>query len=253
MRKPGHCAAARAAVGIAIMMPIAAAGAGVVTVHPSQDNTLYEHPDGALSNGAGGGMFAGTNAGGQIRRGLLAFDVNDAVPSGATILNVTLTLHVGQANMQEVSVGLHRLLSPWGEGASVAPGNGGGGAPAAPGDATWLHASFDDVFWTAAGGDFHAQSSAQTLVGGSGFYTWADSPDLVADVQGWLDGSVANFGWAILGDEGLPSTAKRFDTREALDPALRPALLIEYASVPAPGTIAVLAFGSLGLRGRRRR
>ena len=44
------------------------AGADVITLGASQDNTLYEHPVGALSNGNGVSMFAGRTVNGDLRR-----------------------------------------------------------------------------------------------------------------------------------------------------------------------------------------
>ena len=52
----------------------AAFGATVV-LEPVRDNTLYEHPTGALSNGAGDSLYCGTTSGNWRRRALLAFDV----------------------------------------------------------------------------------------------------------------------------------------------------------------------------------
>src|SRR5512138_1978 len=74
---------------------VASAGAATVTLTTSKDNTLYESATGALSNGAGAHFFAGrtgTNSGGKIRRGVIAFDVAANVPPGSTITNVVLTL-----------------------------------------------------------------------------------------------------------------------------------------------------------------
>jgi hypothetical protein len=100
-----------------------------ISLDASQDNTLYESATGALSNGSGQAFFVGrTNqASASIRRGLLAFDIAGNVPADATILAVTLTLNVSRANFSSpaTSVGLHRVLASWGEGASDADANEG--------------------------------------------------------------------------------------------------------------------------------
>jgi hypothetical protein len=57
---------------------------------------------------------------------------------------------------------------------------------------------------------------------------------MVADVQSWLDGPGGNHGWALLGDESIGGTAKRFDSRGNPDPSLRPELLIDYTPPAAP-------------------
>ena len=125
------------------------------------------------------------------------------------------------------SITLHRVLADWGEGGSNAPGEEGGGATARANDATWRHRFFPDSRWTALGGDFSDTVSDRTTVGGIGVYTWGSTPEMVADVQGWLDQPESNFGWMLRGNEENDKTAKRFDTREAAA-ANRPVLLVEF-------------------------
>lgn len=220
----------------------------MVMLWPAQDNTLYESASGALSSGAGPTMFVGRTAqpSGSIRRGVLAFDVASAIPAGSIVTDVQLTLHSDQfANVQDESISLHRVLSAWGEGGSLPPGAGGGGAPASAGDATWLHTFFPGQFWASPGGDFAAGASAATLVGGAGYYVW-QSPGLIADVQAWVDNPAADFGWLLLGNESAASTAKRFASREDLEPTFRPLLHVEYVPEPATGMLAVAAVAVLG-------
>ncbi len=206
--------------------------AATVTVTPSRDNTLYETSDGSLSNGAGQNLFAGRTAqdpGQSIRRGLIRFDVASAIPLGSKITNVTLTLHLSMAISSGDSVSLHRLSTDWGESTSNADSMPGIGAPSQPGDATWLHTFFPSSFWNTPGGDFLATVSATTVVGQTnGFYTWAITRQAVADVQDWLDHPSTHFGWLIQGEESTGRTAKKFDSRENLNPALRPMLSIDY-------------------------
>ena len=203
--------------------------AGMTIVTPSKDNTLYEYDpaEGDHSNGAGFHFFAGENAMGEFRRGVIAFDVA-GIPAGSTITAVTLTMNMSMTPAGLRTVELHKLLADWGEGTSHAPMGEGNGAPAAPNDATWRHRFFDTVFWTAEGGDFAATVSATQSVGGIGQYTWS-STQMVADVQSWLDDPTTNFGWLVLGDETAIGTAKRFDTRESATP---PMLTIQYTPGP---------------------
>ena len=51
---------------------------------------------------------------------------------------------------------------------------------------------------------------------------------MVADVQAWVDPSATNFGWMLRGYENANGSTKRFDSREALDPALRPQLIVDF-------------------------
>src|SRR6478752_213803 len=205
--------------------------AGIVTINPSKDNTLYQYDplDGDRSNALGFHFFAGETGMNELRRGVLAFDIAGNVPSGSTITAVSLSVNMSRTPTNAAYVmELHRLLADWGEGTSVAPGEEGDGAPATANDATWRHRFFDTIFWSKQGGDFSATVSASQSVGVVGPYTWS-SAQMVADVQGWLDNSAINFGWLVLGDETAIATAKRFDTRESASP---PMLTIELTPAP---------------------
>ena len=211
----------------------ASASANMINTTPSKDNTLYEYDpaEGDHSNGAGFHFFAGENGMGELRRGVLAFDVAGTIPAGSTITAVSLTMNMSMTPTGARTVELHQLLADWGEGTSHAPMGEGDGAPATPNDATWRHRFFDSIFWTTQGGDFSATVSASQSVGGIGQYTWS-SAQMIADVQSWLDNPASNFGWLVLGDETAIASAKRFDTRESASP---PMLTIQY--IPGPRVI----------------
>lgn len=204
-----------------------------VTLNPSKDNTLYEDDQGLTSNGSGDYFFAGKTNAGDIRRGLVAFDVASAIPAGSTIVSVTLRLALSQTRSGAQDVALHRLNADWGEGASNAGGEEGRGTTATPNDATWLHRFYETELWTTPGGDFAPVASATASVGGTfGYYTWGSTPELVADVQGWLDDPATSYGWLVLGNEGAEATAKRFNAREnTADP---PELMIAYTASEVP-------------------
>ena len=208
------------------------ASAGTINIMPGKDNTLYEYDpaEGDHSNGAGFHLFAGENGQGEVRRGVLAFDIAGTIPPGSTITAVSLSMNMSMTPAGALTVELHKLLADWGEGTSHAPMGEGDGAPATPNDATWRHRFFDSVFWTTQGGDFSATVSASQSVGGTGHYTWS-SAQMVADVQSWLDNPASNFGWLVLGDETASATTKRFDTRESASP---PILTIEFRVAPSP-------------------
>jgi hypothetical protein len=203
------------------------ATAQLANINPIKDNTLYQYDpaEGDVSNAIGQHFFAGETGMGELRRGVLAFDITGSVPAGSTILGVTLSLNMSRTGSATPRiVELHRMLADWGEGTSVAPGEEGDGAPATINDATWRHRFFDTIFWTTEGGDFSATVSGSQSVGAVGMYTWSSS-QMRADVQSWLDDPASNFGWLVLGDESEISTAKRFDTRESASP---PVLTIIY-------------------------
>ncbi len=195
---------------------------------PTKDTTLYETAEGDLGNGRGRALFVGrTNQpDNSIRRTLVAFDVARQVPTGATITAATLTMAVTKSTTEgSVSVGLYRVLANWGEGNSNAGSGGGSGAEAEPMDATWLFSMFDMNRWATAGGDFAPIASAETAVGPVATYTWT-SPEMVADVQSWLDNPSENFGWLLRSDEAERATAKQFRSRE--DGGATPLLSVEY-------------------------
>src|SRR4051812_2689211 len=209
------------------------ASAGTVNLNPSKDNTLYEYVplDGDKSNALGLHFFAGETGMNELRRGVLAFDISNNIPSGAVITAASLSIHMSRApTTNPYAMELHKLLADWGEGTSMASGEEGDGAPATPNDPTWRHRFFDTIFWNTQGGDFSATVSASQMVGGIGQYTWS-SAQMVADVQGWLDNPASNFGWLMLGDESIFLTAKRFDTRESANP---PVLAITYVPSGSP-------------------
>ena len=237
----------RLPIASAVLLLIApAAGAGVVAFSAARDATLIESATGDRANGAGPALFAGrtSQATSAVRRAVLGFDVAAHLPAGAQVTAVRLTLALSESNPIPALVGLHRLTSPWTEGPSSAAG--GGGAPAQEGDATWLHASYDAVFWGTPGGDFEPTASAVAAVGDAGVYTWT-STALAADVQAWLDDPAANHGWLLAGDEQTASTAKRFASRESAELAARPVLEVEFAGPADACRDAGLAAGAFRL------
>jgi hypothetical protein len=206
----------------------------VVTIIASKDNTLYQSATGAFSNGAGTSFFVGrvgANGGGNARRGLIAFDIAANVPAGASIDSVKLTLRMSKSNVGAQTIALHRVSADWGEGVSNAGGEEGGGAAATTGDATWIHRFFNTSLWTNAGGDFAAAASASRAVSGIGAYIWGSTPQMVADVQAWLDTPSSNFGWLLLGNESTFPTSKRFDAREHSSAGNRPALTVFFKTM----------------------
>ncbi len=206
----------------------------------SRDNTLIEDPNGAFSNGSGPYLFAGrTNQNANaIRRGVVHFDVAAALPAGAKIKSVRLIMFLAKANNVAGGIGVHRVLADWGEGASYAIG--GRGAPAQPGDATWLHTFYPDFLWSMVGGSFSAEPSAVRTIGGAvRSYTWESTKQLVKDVESWVANPAENFGWIMIGDEKTPQSVQAFSSREPLcDPAVTelPAPLLEVTySMPGKG------------------
>ena len=229
---------------VATLFVVAASSAAIaqtqVNIPSMKDNTLYEDDLGMTSNGAGQHMFVGTTNNGFLRRALIAFDIAGNIPAGSTIETVVLTLNMSRtsAAASAITVDLRAATQDWGEGTSVANAEEGAGAPATPGDATWLHAFFDTQFWNLQGGDFVTTPSSTISVDQPGTYSWSDA-GMVTDVQGWLDQPATNFGWGLVATafEHLPETAKRFDTRENADPTAQPVLAVTY--LPPVGALSI--------------
>lgn len=202
-----------------------------VNIPPSADNTIYfDNP--TNSNGAGANFTAGTINDLSARRAFIKFDIAGAVPAGATITAVTLTMNLNKSGANNSTVYLHKANANWGEGSSDAGDPDGQGAAATVNDATW-NCRFSNgaggctTSWTNPGGDYNPAASASTSVTTStGNYTWT-SAQMAADVQSWLNNPAANYGWEILGNESLIKTAKRFSSRQGSNP---PDLSITYSS-----------------------
>lgn len=228
------------ALGCAAVATATIAAQSTAWIPCAADNTLYESATGALSNGAGAGLFVGRSGNGDVRRAVLRFDVAANVPAGAAIVSVSLTVRVAQSGFAApLEVTGHRLLQGWGEGTSVATaGGGGGGAPATAGDATWLHAQWPSVLWNSAGGDYDAVASLSLTTPQVGVATSLPAAGAVADVQLWLDQPAQNHGWLLRSDELVASTARRLDSREAV--GLPPFLTVTYV---VPGQAGVWGRG----------
>ncbi len=199
-----------------------------VTLNPSKDNTIYEHNT-SNSNGAGEFLIAGTTGSPYFNHALIMFDITGSIPAGAVIQTASLRLHLAgtSGNSGPYKIELHKLQKNFGEGSSNAGPQAGQGAPATSNDATWLHNLFSTSLWTNPGGDFTPVSSAATVVGGIGFYTW-DSVAMITDIQNWLNNPSTNYGWLLKSNELSSFQAKKFESRENPVAANRPVLSITY-------------------------
>jgi hypothetical protein len=206
-------------------------------LEPVKDGTLYQSETGALSNGAGEFVFSGrTGLGGPgVQRAVLAFDLS-AIPLGVTIDAARLTL-TRSKGLSAGPFALHALSADWGEGAAIAPRGQGSGAPAEPGNATWIHTFSADQFWVSPGGDFEPVPSASASIAGGELVF--GGPGLVADIESWLLDPAQNAGWIVISAlEAEPGSAVRFFSREGI---AAPTLEIQYASaVPEPSVTVLL-------------
>ena len=231
------------AIVLAVTLGVSNAWPASITIGASKDNSIFQN---LAANSAGGaaGIFTGTTGTGSPRRGLIAFDVAGSVPAGATITSAQLTLNLAlSGGGSKQTVGLHRLFADWGEGTAgsdlATVHFSGGGFAAGPGDATWNQRFFGSAAWSNPGaiGDFNPSASASAAIESAGVnptpYDWLSTPELMSDVQSWLDNPATSFGWILINaNETPPSSARAFFSRSAtvnaggdpLDPSARPAL-----------------------------
>ena len=224
-----------------LTVPIAAftcsALADVTTLTPVADAAIYSQDPG-IANGSGTYLFTGTNAGAHFRRTLLRFDTSP-IPAGSTIDSVTLTLFMNRTTSGPSDNSLHVLTNNWTEGASAPGGQEGGGTGALQDDVTWNYRSYIFAYpaaspaWTTPGGDFVLAPSDTISVNAAGQpYTWA-SAQMALDVQAWTNTPANNFGWILIGNESTSVTTKRFISRGHTNPALHPALVVNFTP-PTP-------------------
>lgn len=210
-------------VGVARGEPV------TVLMRPAKDATLYQSSFGGTANGSGQHLFAGvTIREGAARRGLLMFNVGSVVPAGSRVVAATLTLNLSRALSDQPSlVTVHPVLRGWNEGPTDPEGEEGAGETSRAGDCTWIHTASPAERWSTPGGDFGGSASG-IVVNNLGVYTWPTGAGFVAMVQRWVDEPGSNFGMLLRGNEAASGNAKRFDSRENPDAALRPVLTVSY-------------------------
>ncbi len=223
--------------------------AAVLSLIPVADNTVLFDVDNERSNGADTGIFVGLTSLERQRRGVMRFDFS-AIPAGSVISSVSLTMRVTRTSAGPEQVNIHRATSAWGEGNSDGGGQGGQGAAPTTGDCTWTYAFWQTTPWNTPGGDFVSTISATQQVVGQGSYTWNQS-GLKSDVQGWVNGTFANNGWFLLGNESAPITVKRFAARNHPTASFRPTLVVDYVPVPGPGMMSGVVVGGMMVVRRR--
>jgi hypothetical protein len=197
----------------------------IVRLLPVADTGLYQiTPTNNL--GASTAVPAGAHSGGRRSRYLMRFDPGHVIPAGAQVTGAELQIQVAVAGSPAWDYSVHRMLQSWGEGAQ----GGNNGAPAAPGETTWLARYHPSELWAAPGGmagaDYFAVPSASGELGGDGSTNWFSGPGLVADVQAWLTQPESNFGWMIRAtDETVPQTVRRLASRETTN---SPVLVVRF-------------------------
>lgn len=209
---------------------------GVASYAGTEDTSIFS--ESTNTNGGGPHLFSGRTAGAANRRALLRYDLS-AIPAGSTIVSaqIELTVSLQPTVPRTDPFRLHRLTGGWGEGIASSGEPGGSGAPPAAGDATWVSSFHGTSTWSTPGGDFIATPSATANVSSAALNnkgTWTGTA-LTQDVQDWIDGTHANHGWILVGNESVLQTAIRFYSSEhtTATAGQRPRLTIDYTPPPA--------------------
>ena len=216
-----------------LLLPLAAASADlasadVLILRSTADTSLEFDPTQSVGRGGDPVMNIGVGEGLEPRRMLVRFDVAAVIPQGAIIHSVTMRMEKNGVGMgPPMSSTVHRLMADWGEEDSLPT------TPAA-GDATWEHSFFPQQTWSSPGGDFDpAPSTTALLPDGREPAIFTDG-GLIDDVQGWVDGTLDDFGWIINGDEA-GSLLRTYHTRE-LRP-FDPILTVTFSNMSPVGDV----------------
>jgi len=167
--------------------------------------------------------IAGTPVSPPQQRCLFRFSL-DSLPAGAVISSANLRLIAVAGPREAYDFDLNRLLVNWTEDG-----------------ATW-NARLPGTPWTtagAAGTDFVATPSATAVLSPVSVEPVTNnfsSPNMVADLQLWLDDPGTNFGWILHVAGGQPGSGRKLASRE--DTVFKPVLTVEYtvSGTPDPAT-----------------
>jgi len=183
--------------------------AQTVTIQPDSATGKDAHveeviPDGNL--GSSDTIWVGEWAGGQRNRAYLQFDLS-AIPTTAVVLDVELALYYHNSSAaQPVDIGAYEVTSSWNEGTI-----------------TW------NVQPTSAPTLAHVRTVPAAVT--NYFMSWYID-DLV---QGWIDGSIANYGVVLKDiDETTTKACKGFYASDWTYGPRRPKLVISYYDPTGP-------------------
>ena len=211
------------------------------TLHPVADTTLFQtYPNNNFGHYY---LVAGTTAKqGERSRALIKFLPGTNIAPGAIISSVQVAFQVNRAPhiAQSSTFDLCRMLVDWGEGTGGS-GSKTTGSPAKTNESTWNARLSPSTEWSAPGAsapvDFVATPSASKPLAGQTL-AFSSTPQLIADVQAWVDHPDKNFGWILISEsESLEGTARRFGSREF--PSIAPSLVVTFTAGAPPTPPAI--------------
>jgi len=196
-----------------------------LSIQPSSADSRVKESSPTSTSGSDTYFEVNANIPGHIDRGMVKFDLS-SIPSGSTITSAELSLYLGYTDAGAGTTrihNVHRITEDWTEeGASWnnrGPGN-----------------------WSSAGGSFNTTPTAsQTVNTTYEFKTWA----VITDVQAFVTGSSANYGWMIKDDEVSSTSDKwQYRTREYSTVTKRPKLVVTYEVAALCNDCYVILFES---------
>ena len=188
---------------------LAYAVAETVTIQPDPAIGKDAHVEEVIADGNLGTsdtVWVGEWAGGQVNRAYIQFDLS-AIPATAAVLDAKLSLYYYNSSAaQPVDIGVYKVTGSWDEGSI-----------------TW---NFQP---TCAPAPEYVLAMPATVT--DNFAAW----DIDALVQGWIDGSIANYGVVFKDiDETTTKAGKGFYASDWTYGPRRPKLVISYYDPTAP-------------------
>ena len=204
-----------------LLIAAGAVAGATVTLESVADVELRQGTPTAVIGGdtfVAGGL--GLLASNELRRGVLRFDLA-SLPTNAVVRSVELRLQIMRVPTASANsvFELRRLLTDWIEA-----------------ETTWNQRKAA-VAWDVTGaggpGDIAPVVSATADVAGLGRVAFISTPALVADIRSWLVDPGNNHGWSVRSQaETTLRTARHFATRESVNSADRPQLVITFIVPP---------------------
>jgi hypothetical protein len=183
--------------------------------------------------------FSAGDSYGDKHRSLIRFPLDDIPPDVITVTSAVLSLRCkGVLDDTGRLITVYRSLVQWYEGIRCAQYSGSNDG------SNWNMRndnSDGQMYWVGgintggvSGEDWYATKTDDTEVSvADARYEW----DVKADIEDFLSGDEENFGWFLIGIEGVSKTAKWFDSCQAEVSENRPILTLDlsytYGTIPA--------------------
>ncbi len=232
-----------ATLGVLLVLGSSIASAEQLTLTTTSDTNLrQDQPNTTFASNTE--VLVGQLSGTQALRGLLTFDLS-AVPENAVIESVQLVMRQNIADTNgtaaTVTLNVHLVTEAF-----------------VLSQASWNNRQTGTA-WSTSGGTFDSSvltsTTAQTKPATLGDITWGTSVGFVSAVQGAYDQSGSISFLLKSATEGSAREIVRLASSENAG-GFDPQLIINYASIPEPSTLALLLGGaglivSVGVRRRR--